>query len=615
MSAPRARSTSPGRRASGRFAAGVLAVVAVVAGAAGQSTAATPTPITTSGTASAAGTTASAVEAETFALPAADGQVFTDPTASGGRAVVLWTTSTATAAVTTGATTAITVRTRGDQCQGAPVLQLSVDGAAVGTAAVTATTWTDMVFPGTWTAGSHQIAVSYLNDIAGHGCDRNLRLDRLSFTAVPSAPARVEAEQMTLPAANGQPFTDPTASGGAGLLIWNDAAATTTLSAPAGGHLVVRARGDSCAGPAQMTVAVGGHTVLTTAVASPTWTDMTIPSPWPDGAHQVHIAFTNDFQGGGCDRNLRLDVLTVQPSAQPTPTAQPTPSAPPGHLFGLSSTGPDQGISTAQATAASIGRHLDVVNFYQAWVWNTPLPVTELHAITAGGAEPEITWEPWDPRLGATQPAYALTAITGGAYDSYITGWARAAAAYAQPLLLRFAHEMNGTWYPWAPAVNGGTPAAYVAAYRHVHDLFTAAGATNVSWVWSPNITQGQPTALDQLYPGPGYVDLIGVDGYNGGTDVSYMGGWRTPQQVFAPTLHALQQLAPTVPVVINETGSSENGGSKADWISQLVRYLASDPQVTGLIWFDFDTPGQADWRLNTSTASLNAARTALQSW
>lgn len=605
-----AHSTFPGRRGSRLLTAAVLAAVAAVAGAAGQSTASTPTsrPAATN-----AGTTQAAVEAETFVLPPADGQVFTDPAASGDRALLLWTTSTATATVTTAVTTAITIRVRGDQCQGAPLLRLSVDGAAAGTTAVTATTWTDAVFTGAWGAGTHQLAVSYLNDIAGQGCDRNLRIDKVTFTAAPSAPVRVEAEQMTLPAANGRPFTDPTASGGAGLLIWNNATATTTLSAPAGGHLVVRARGDACAGPAQMAVTVDARTVLTATVASPTWTDVAVPTPWPGGAHQVQVAFTNDFQGGGCDRNLRVDLLTVHPA--PLPSPPPTPTAPPGHLFGLSSTGPDQGITTAQATAASIGRHLDVVNFYQAWVWNTPLPVTELHAIAAGGAEPEITWEPWDPRLGATQPAYALTAITGGAYDAYITGWARAAAAYGQPLLLRFAHEMNGTWYPWAPAVNGGTPAAYIAAYRHVHDLFTAAGATNVDWVWSPNITQGQPTALDQLYPGPGYVDLIGVDGYNGGTDVPYMGGWRTPQQVFAPTLQALQQLAPTVPIVINETGSSENGGNKPDWITQLVPYLASDPQVTGLIWFDFDTPGQADWRLATSTASLNAARTALSSW
>jgi Ca-dependent carbohydrate-binding module xylan-binding/Glycosyl hydrolase family 26 len=370
----------------------------------------------------------------------------------------------------------------------------------------------------------------------------------------------------------------------------------------------VRARGDYCSGPAQMTVTVEGASALDTAVGSTAWSDVPVPTPWPGGTHQVQVAFTNDYLGGGCDRNLRLDRVSVQPAAVPTPP-------PAGRLFGLSSTGPDQGIATAAATATSLGRHLDVVNFYQAWVWNTPLPVTQLREIAATGARPEITWEPWDPRQGVTQPAYTTSGIATGGYDSYVTGWARAAAAYGQPILLRFGHEMNGNWYPWSPTVNGGSPGAYLAAYRHVHDLFRAAGATNVSWVWSPNISQGMPTTLDQVYPGAGYVDIIGVDGYNGGSDVSYMGGWRTPQQVFDPTLQALRQLAPNVPVILNETGSSENGGDKAAWITQLFSYLAGSTQVSGLIWFDFATPGQADWRLATSTSSLGAAEAALTRW
>jgi len=546
------------------------------------------------------------VEAETFTLPAADGQVFTDPAASGGAGLLVWSTATASATVTTGAVSAITVRARGDQCAGAPLLTLSVDGTTVGTVAVAATSWTDEVFTGSWAPGGHRIAVSYPNDFMGGGCDRNLRLDRVAFTAAAPAPVAEEAELMTLPAAAGGPFPDPTASAGAGLLIWSDATASTTLSAPAGGHLVVRARGDACAGPAHLSVALDGRVTFTAAAAA-TWGDVTAPGAWPGGAHQVQVSFTDDYQGGGCDRNLRLDRLTVQPTTPAAPTG--------GHLFGLSSAGPDQGISTAQTTAAGLGRHLDVINFYQAWVWGTPLPVAELRAVAAGGAEPEITWEPWDPRQGTDQPGYSLAAISAGAHDAYITSWARAAAAYGQPLMLRWGHEMNGTWYPWAPAVNGGTPAAYIAAYRHVHDLFRAAGATNVSWVWSPNVVQGQPTPLAQLYPGPGYVDVIGIDGYNGGSDVSSMGGWRTPQEVFAATLAAVGQLAPTTPVVVNETGSSENGGNKAAWIAQLFDYLATATPVSGLFWFDYATTGQADWRLATSPAALAAAGTALRGW
>lgn len=591
-STTRSVSTGPRVRLTAAAAVGALALF-TNAGSATQAVAST--------------STAASVEAETFALPSSAGQVFVDPSAAGGAALLIWSAATATATVSTGAVSAITVRARGDQCAGAPLLTLRVDGTAVGTVAVAATSWTDEVFTGSWAPGSHQIAVSYPNDFVGGGCDRNLRLDRVSFTTAPApAPVGVEAELMALPAAAGGPFTDPTASAGAGLLIWSDATASTTLSAPAGGQLVVRARGDACAGPAHLSVAIDGR-VTSTAAAAATWGDVTAPGAWPGGAHQVQVAFIDDHQGSGCDRNLRLDRLTVQPTTPTTPTA--------GHLFGLSSAGPDQGISTAQTTAAGLGRHLDVINFYQAWVWDTPLPVTELRAVAAGGAEPEITWEPWDPRQGTDQPGYSLAAISAGTHDAYITSWAQAAAGYGKPLMIRWGHEMNGTWYPWAPAVNGGSPAAYIAAYRHVHDLFRAAGATNVSWVWSPNVVQGQPTPLAQLYPGPGYVDVIGIDGYNGGSDVSSMGGWRTPQEVFASTLAVVGQLAPTTPVVVNETGSSEHGGNKGAWIAQLFDYLATATRVSGLFWFDYAIPGQADWRLTTSPAALAAAGAALRGW
>jgi len=423
-----------------------------------------------------------------------------------------------------------------------------------------------------------------------------------------AASTSVEAETFTLPPAAGQAFSDPAASGGAALLIWTTGTATTTTTMPATSRITVRARGDQCAGAPLLQLAVDGAVAGTAAVSSSTWTDVVFTGSWSAGLHQLGISYTNDAYVAGCDRNLRVDTVSFSVAAVP-PSA--TPSA---RLFGLSSSGDDRGIPAATATAASLGRRLDVVNVYEAWVWNAPLPVTQLDEIAATGARPEITWEPWDPRQGSTQPSYSLGAINSGAYDSYISSWARAAAAYGKPLMLRFGHEMNGNWYPWSPAVNGGSGASYLAAYRHVHDVFRAAGATNVSWVWSPNIVQGMPTDLSQVYPGTGYVDTIGVDGYNGGSDVPSMGGWRSPQQVFAPTLQALAQLAPGVPVIINETGSSENGGDKPAWITQLFSYLSGTP-VTGVVWFDFAIGGQADWRLATSPASVAAARAALAGW
>jgi Glycosyl hydrolase family 26 len=283
-------------------------------------------------------------------------------------------------------------------------------------------------------------------------------------------------------------------------------------------------------------------------------------------------------------------------------------------VFGLSAPGQDRGLAAASATADGLGHGLGVLNFFEAWSLFQPLPVDSLRQIVARGALPEITWEPWAPSRDHHEPDYATARIASGAFDSYIDWWAHDAAAYGAPLLLRFAHEMNGTSYPWSPAVNGDNPAAYVAAWRHVHDRFVAAGATNVIWVWSPNIVTGQPTPLSSVFPGNNYVDVAAVDGYNYGAEEPTWGGWNRPRRLFADTIRQVEQLAPNKPLWINETGSSEHGGDKAQWIGELFDYLRTT-RATGLVWFDLAVPGQPDFRLNSSPASFAAASAGLQGW
>ena len=93
--------------------------------------------------------------------------------------------------------------------------------------------------------------------------------------------------------------------------------------------------------------------------------------------------------------------------------------------------------------------------------------------------------------------------------------WATQIKAWGKPLMLRFAHEMNGDWYPWSEGVNGNGAGQYVAAYRRVVTLFRSVGATNVTWVWSPNVAYPGSVPLSRLFPGDGYVDRTGLDGYN----------------------------------------------------------------------------------------------------
>jgi beta-mannanase len=210
---------------------------------------------------------------------------------------------------------------------------------------------------------------------------------------------------------------------------------------------------------------------------------------------------------------------------------------------------------------------------------------------------------------GADQPAFANASIAAGDHDAYLREWGTALASWGGPVLLRYAHEMNGDWYPWAEGANGNAPGSYAAAWRHVHDVVAAQGATNVRWVWTPNVPYHGSTDLAGLYPGDAYVDVVGLDGYNWGTGFAGR-SWTAPADLFSPGLARLRGIAPGKPVVIAETASSEVGGSKAAWNRDLVAYLQAQSDVTAVVWFDMDK--EADWRIASSASSADALRDAL---
>jgi beta-mannanase len=181
---------------------------------------------------------------------------------------------------------------------------------------------------------------------------------------------------------------------------------------------------------------------------------------------------------------------------------------------------------------------------------------------------------------------------------------------------MRFDHEMNGWWqFPWSEQVNGNQPGDYVKAWKHVHDIFTQAGATNVTWVWAPNIIGPNTTPLASLYPGDTYVDWLAMDGYNWGSDHSNV--WQSFSQVFAPTYSALTQLAPGKPIMLAETASSENGGSKAAWITDAMQTQlpANFPMIKALVWFNWNAGDSTlSWPINSSQSALDAFKSAVGS-
>jgi hypothetical protein len=251
------------------------------------------------------------------------------------------------------------------------------------------------------------------------------------------------------------------------------------------------------------------------------------------------------------------------------------------------------GAENLAATAAKLGRTPTVHLTYYAWSddWSRGTR-TDLDA----GRVSLVNWEPYDTTLDE---------IISGAQDTLIKQRATAAKGLVKPFFLDWGAEMNGDWSPWGGAQNGSSATKYLQAYKHIHDLFAAAGATNVVWLWCPNVTDEPADSWNaalNYYPGDDYVDWTCVDGYNWGNTGG--GGWQSFEKVFARIYPKL--LTKAKPIMIGEMASAEAGGDKAAWIDAIVPTLGSKyPLIKGLVWFDINK--ETDWRVSSSSATEQA--------
>lgn len=270
----------------------------------------------------------------------------------------------------------------------------------------------------------------------------------------------------------------------------------------------------------------------------------------------------------------------------------------------LSNTSVRFGVATGSApptaaematTQTAVGRQPSIELWYRSWI--NELDPVKLEEVRQRGHVSMLTWEAWDWTFNAS---YNLTTITNGTFDSYITRQAGILRDWGYEIWLRPLHEMNHTAYPWCVTVNGNTPAQFNPAWKHIVDLFRAAGATNVKFVWSPNQINGV-TPLAQVYPGDDYVDLIALDAYNFGDTA-----WTWPANVFDGSFAEIRAIT-AKPLYIGETASSPIGGSKPQWISEFFDWLRVTPDIRGFNWFDVNK--EKDWRVTSSTdpASVSA--------
>ena len=268
------------------------------------------------------------------------------------------------------------------------------------------------------------------------------------------------------------------------------------------------------------------------------------------------------------------------------------------------------------------------------------------------------------------EPRNGLASVTPevlAAFSQELTTWTRKGV----PVMVRFAHEMNGSWYPW-----GQQPALFIEKIRQVAAAVHAVPGSTM--LWSPNEGGGYPfpggaqeakpgtaafSALDTngdgklsmdddpyspYWPGDDAVDWVGLTLYHFG-DVYPWGENEIPapgklaakitgtyktglvDETAVPDFYAAYAVGRAKPFAISETAAFYNTARtdgaaaleiKSAWWKQLFDpgFSAQFPQMKLAMWFEYtkeetEPSNQViDWRATADPAILAPFRAAVPS-
>lgn len=271
------------------------------------------------------------------------------------------------------------------------------------------------------------------------------------------------------------------------------------------------------------------------------------------------------------------------------------------------------------------GKKPSIIHFGQEAPWAQPFVEGPLKiSRSERGALPLMDMDNEEPLVyeeGGVkkEKRVTLAMIAEGAVDPSLRAWASDVAAYGYPFFLRWDWEMNGSWFDYGDEAIAN-PTAFINAWKHFHDIAQQEGASNITWVWCPNVTPnsgGYP--ITRYYPGSSYVDWTCLDGYNHGTNPLGASGWLSFSSVFSTAYSMLATNYPTKPVMIGEFASTESGGSKASWIADALETQVplNFPKIKAVLWFNWNHPdngGRWDWQIESSGSAEAAFAKAIGS-
>ena len=264
---------------------------------------------------------------------------------------------------------------------------------------------------------------------------------------------------------------------------------------------------------------------------------------------------------------------------------------------------PNSGTNLAEAVALAelqTQRPLDIVHTYHRWF--QAFPTAEETALARSGHILLINWQPTN-QDGEPIP---WASVANGSQDAVIKAEAQRLAVLHMPIMLSFSHE------PEADVGREGTAADFAAAYRRVHDVAVAAGATNVVWVWDVEgiTTRHWLSVYRQLWPGAAYVDWIAWDPYN---FASCKGRpWRSFRRLVSPFYDWLAaqpfRNRPLMLAELGTVGDSSGSHTKQTWYAGMRGALPTFPKIKAVVYFDYPSPpASCDWTSNSSPAAATA--------
>jgi Glycosyl hydrolase family 26 len=239
------------------------------------------------------------------------------------------------------------------------------------------------------------------------------------------------------------------------------------------------------------------------------------------------------------------------------------------------------------------------------------------------------------------------------------------------PVIVRFAHEMNGSWYPWSQQ-----PGRYIGAFRTIATAIHTR-APGSAMMWAPNYGGGYPfaggqfeaklgtadfTALDTnadgvltmnddayapYYPGDDVVDWVGMSLYHWGARYPWGENEQPEENKLADQLtgnytgaNGDDSLLPDFyqvygqehgkPVAIPETaalftpgrgGADELAIKQAWWGQVFAEQTARQfPQLKMVNWFEWDkneveVKGKVDWTVTNTPQMREAFTSSLPGW